>query len=64
MGNLPNYSYIIISHDLNLLNAVADEIIIMQNGKIIEYGNPNQILNSPKNFYTQKLVSSIPVLNV
>jgi len=57
-------SYIIISHDLNLLSAVSDNIAIMQNGKIIEYGQSEKIMNSPENPYTQRLVSSIPAINV
>lgn len=56
-------SYIIISHDLNLLSTVSDNIAIMQNGKIIEYGQSEKIMNSPKNPYTQKLISAIPVIN-
>lgn len=55
-------SYIIISHDLNLLSAVSDNIAIMQNGKIIEYGQSEKIMNSPENPYTQKLISAIPVI--
>ncbi len=56
-------SYIIISHDLNLLSAVSDNIAIMQNGKIIEYGQSEKIMNRHENPYTQKLISAIPVIN-
>lgn len=55
-------SYIIISHDLNLLAAVSDEIAIMQNGEIVEYGESMNIMNKPENPYTQKLISAIPAL--
>ncbi|MDD5687611.1 MAG: ATP-binding cassette domain-containing protein [Elusimicrobia bacterium] len=57
-------SYIIISHDLNLLGSVSDEIAVMQNGKIVEQDKPSEIINNAKNPYTQNLVSSIPILNV
>ncbi len=57
-------SYIIISHDLNLLSAVSDNIAIMQNGKIIEYGQSEKIMNRPENPYTQKLISAIPVMSL
>ncbi|PIU83553.1 MAG: ABC transporter ATP-binding protein [Elusimicrobia bacterium CG06_land_8_20_14_3_00_38_11] len=57
-------SYIIISHDLNLLSAVSDNIAIMQNGKIIEYGQSEKIMDSPENPYTQRLISSILTINV
>jgi ABC-type glutathione transport system ATPase component len=56
-------SYIIISHDLNLLGTISDEIAIMQYGKIVEYGNSQEIINNPKNSYTQKLISAIPKIN-
>jgi len=56
-------SYIIISHDLNLLSAVSDDIAIMQNGKIIEYGQSEKIMNRPENPYTQKLISAIPMIH-
>lgn len=55
-------SYIIISHDLNLLAAVSDEIAIMQNGEIVEYGDPMKIMSNPENPYTQKLISAIPAI--
>ncbi|MFH0948115.1 MAG: ATP-binding cassette domain-containing protein [Elusimicrobiota bacterium] len=57
-------SYIIISHDLNLLSAVSDNIAIMQNGKIIEYGQSEKIMNRPENPYTRKLISAIPVIKL
>ncbi|MBN1384240.1 MAG: ABC transporter ATP-binding protein [Elusimicrobia bacterium] len=56
-------SYIIISHDLNLLGAVSDEIVIMQNGEIVECGNSTEIMNNPKNSYTQKLISAIKTVS-
>ncbi|MFH1540379.1 MAG: ATP-binding cassette domain-containing protein [Elusimicrobiota bacterium] len=57
-------SYIIISHDLNLLGAISDNIAIMQNGKIVEYGKSEKIMNRPENPYTQKLISAIPTINL
>src|SRR3989339_77741 len=55
-------SYIIILHDLNLLAAISDNIAIMKNGEIVEYGTSEEIINNPKDIYTQKLISSIPVI--
>jgi len=49
-------SYIFISHDLNIIRAVADNIIIIKNGKKIEYNTSNQIFNRPNNEYTKSLL--------
>ena len=52
-------SYIIISHDINVIESVSDYIIVLQKGKIIEGGENNEIFNFPKNNYTKNLLSSI-----
>ena len=49
---------IFISHDLNLVSHIADRIIVMYEGKIVEQGHTKDIFNSPKNNYTKKLISS------
>ena len=49
-------SYIFISHDLNIIRAIADNIIIIKNGKKIEYNTSNQIFNRPNNEYTKSLL--------
>ena len=51
-------TYIFISHDINVIKAVSDHIIVMKNGKIIEKGEKNQIIENPKNQYTKKLLIS------
>ena len=51
-------SYIFISHDLKVIKALADNILIMKNGKILEEGNTNTVLNQPKNKYTKSLLQS------
>ena len=52
-------SYIFISHDIKVIKAVSDNIIVLQRGKIIETGNANNIFNFPKSNYTKNLLSSI-----
>ena len=54
-----NLSYIFISHDMKVIKAVSDYIIVLKNGKIVEEGNKNLIFNKPKNNYTKELISSI-----
>ena len=56
-------SYIFISHDLKVINSIADKVIVMNKGKIIEYGSATDILQNPKNDYTKELVSSSLSIN-
>jgi microcin C transport system ATP-binding protein len=51
-------SYIFISHDINVIKSVADNIIVLKDGRLIEYGNAKKIINDPKSDYTKKLTSS------
>ena len=53
-------SVLFISHDLSLVKQIADHIIIMKDGKIIEQGTNNKIFNSPKELYTKALISIRP----
>lgn len=53
-------SYLFISHDLSLVNAVSDRMGVMYLGKIIEVGTREEIFNPPHHPYTRALVSSAP----
>ena len=53
-------SVLFISHDLSLVKQIANHIIIMKDGKIIEQGTNNRIFNSPKELYTKALISIRP----
>jgi len=50
-------SILFISHDLGVVNKIADYIYVMKDGKIIEHGEKNQIFQDPKEIYTKQLVS-------
>lgn len=50
---------IFVSHDLALCSTFCDRIAIMQNGKIIEIGTPNQIMDEPKHDYTKLLLEAV-----
>ena len=52
-------SYIFISHDMKVINSVADYIIVLKEGKIIEEGETEKIFKKPKNNYTKDLLSSV-----
>ena len=51
-------TYIFISHDLKIVRALSDEIIVMRSGEVVEEGSVKQIFNKPKNDYTKKLINS------
>jgi peptide/nickel transport system ATP-binding protein len=53
-------SYIFISHDLAVVKYISDEIMVMNEGAIVEIANSDDIYRHPKQPYTKKLLSSIP----
>lgn len=59
-----NISYIFISHDLGVVKYMADRILVMENGKIIEQGNRDEVFNNPKEEYTRMLLNSIPKIKI
>jgi peptide/nickel transport system ATP-binding protein len=54
-------SYLFITHDLAVVAEIADEIAVMYQGKIIEYGSAVNVLQQPKHAYTKKLLAAVPV---
>jgi oligopeptide transport system ATP-binding protein len=55
-----NLSYIFISHDLRVVRHIADEVVVMYQGKVVEFGGIDEIYQSPKAEYTRNLLSAIP----
>ena len=53
-----NTSYIFISHDLRVIRYVADRVMVLNSGEIIEMDYTENIFNKPRNEYTKKLISS------
>ena len=53
-------TYLFISHDLHVVHYIADRVLVMQAGKIVERGSADEVLKHPKHTYTQKLVAAIP----
>ena len=53
-------SYVFISHDLRVVRHIADEIVVMNAGKIIEFGKVVDVYNAPQQPYTKQLLSAIP----
>lgn len=53
-------SYLFISHDLRVVRHIANDIVVMQKGKVIEQGSIENIYNAPQEIYTQQLLDAIP----
>lgn len=54
-------SYLFISHDMNVMQHVCDRIAVMNGGRIVEEGPANRVLSSPRDEYTRRLLSAVPV---
>ncbi len=54
------FTYLFISHDLAVVKYMADQLIVMNNGKIEEIGDADKIYESPESSYTKKLIHAIP----
>lgn len=55
-----NLTYLFITHDLRVVKYIADEMIVLQNGKLVEHGTVHQIFKKPSTEYTKSLINSIP----
>ncbi len=66
LQNLQNnlgVSYLFITHDLATVKAIADEIVVMLEGQIVEQGPKKKVLDPPWHEYTELLLSSVPDMN-
>jgi len=57
-------SILFISHDLSLVSDIADRVLVIYRGDIVEQGDAQEIFNNPKHTYTKALISSRPSLEV
>ena len=55
------FACLFITHDLAVVDMLADRIMVMHKGQIVEHGDADQIMQNPQNPYTQKLLASLPV---
>lgn len=60
LQNELNLSYLFISHDLAVVRLIADEVVVMKSGEIVEQGSAEEIFENPQHEYTNQLLNSIP----
>lgn len=52
-------SFLLICHDLALVQAFCEKVLVLSQGKVVEYGTPDEIINHPQMEYTKKLIDSV-----
>ncbi len=58
-----NLSYMFITHDLATVRSIADEVVVMQNGQVVEEGPKDKMFTPPHHPYTDLLLSSVPEMD-
>jgi ABC-type glutathione transport system ATPase component len=53
-------SYVLISHDLAVVRQLAEQVIVLWKGKVVEQGQTGEVLDNPQHEYTQRLRASVP----
>ena len=61
LQNKLKFACLFITHDLAVVDILSHRIAVMQNGRLVEVGSRDQILKSPREEYTKRLISAVPV---
>jgi peptide/nickel transport system ATP-binding protein len=56
-------AYLFITHNFGVVRYLADRVLVMQSGRVVEAGNTEQLLKNPLHAYTRALLASVPVLS-
>lgn len=56
-------TYLIITHDLNVIRYISDRVAVMYLGRLVEYGPTEEVIRNPRHPYTQGLMAALPILN-
>ena len=55
-----NVAMLVITHDMGVIADITDHVAVMYQGKLVEYGETEQVLGAPQHAYTQSLISAVP----
>ncbi len=58
-----NTAVLLVTHNMGVAAYMSDKIAVMNDGKIVEFGDRNQIINAPQNDYTKQLLAAVPELD-
>ena len=53
---------ILVAHDIGVVSAMADTVLVLKDGRIMEFGTAQQVLHEPRDAYTRKLLAAVPKL--
>lgn len=56
-------TYVFITHDLATVRAIADEVVVLQKGRVVEQGEKTEVLSPPHDPYTELLIASVPEMD-
>ncbi len=57
-------SFLFITHNIGVVEVMADEVVVMQAGRVVEQGETLAVLSAPREDYTRQLLASVPRLSV
>ena len=53
---------IVVTHDIGVVSAMADTVLVLKNGRVVEYGPSEEVLRRPQDPYTRQLLAAVPKL--
>ncbi len=58
-----NLTYLFISHDMSVVRFISHQVMVMKDGEMVEFGHKKEVIEHPKNPYTQLLMQAVPLAN-